>query len=71
MAFDHDELGPLFDAADTLMIPPTAPMIEERAAGKVPAKLEKEYMALTGHPISEGYGMTESALPRASADGGG
>ena len=34
-----------------------------RSAGdKVPAELEKEYMALTGHPISEGYGMTEIGL---------
>ena len=31
-----------------------------RSAGdKVPAELENEYMALTGHRISEGYGMTE------------
>ena len=28
-----------------------------RSAGdKIPAELEKEVMALTGHPISEGYG---------------
>jgi long-chain acyl-CoA synthetase len=34
-----------------------------RSAGdKVPAELEKEYMALTGHSISEGYGMTEIGL---------
>ena len=34
-----------------------------RSAGdKVPAELEKEYMAMTGHPISEGYGMTEIGL---------
>ncbi len=34
-----------------------------RSAGdKVPAELEKEYMALTGHPVSEGYGMTEIGL---------
>jgi long-chain acyl-CoA synthetase len=34
-----------------------------RSAGdKVPGELEKEYMALTGHPISEGYGMTEIGL---------
>jgi acyl-coenzyme A synthetase/AMP-(fatty) acid ligase len=31
-----------------------------RSAGdKVPAELQSEYTALTGHPISEGYGMTE------------
>jgi len=34
-----------------------------RSAGdKVPEELAKEYMALTGHPISEGYGMTEIGL---------
>lgn len=34
-----------------------------RSAGdKVPAELEKEYMALTAHPVSEGYGMTEIGL---------
>ena len=29
---------------------------------KVPAELEKEFTALTGHPVSEGYGMTEIGL---------
>jgi long-chain acyl-CoA synthetase len=29
---------------------------------KVPAELEKEFIALTGHPVSEGYGMTEIGL---------
>jgi long-chain acyl-CoA synthetase len=34
-----------------------------RSAGdKVPEELAKEYMALTGHHISEGYGMTEIGL---------
>ncbi len=34
-----------------------------RSAGdKVPEELAKEYLALTGHPISEGYGMTEIGL---------
>jgi acyl-CoA synthetase (AMP-forming)/AMP-acid ligase II len=29
---------------------------------KVPAELEKEFIALTGRPVSEGYGMTEIGL---------
>ena len=29
---------------------------------KVPAELEKEFVAMTGHPINEGYGMTEIGL---------
>jgi acyl-CoA synthetase (AMP-forming)/AMP-acid ligase II len=29
---------------------------------KVPAELEKEFIALTGNPVSEGYGMTEIGL---------
>lgn len=29
---------------------------------KVPAELEKEFIALTGHPVNEGYGMTEIGL---------
>jgi long-chain acyl-CoA synthetase len=34
-----------------------------RSAGdKVPAELQAEYVALTGHQISEGYGMTEIGL---------
>jgi len=34
-----------------------------RSAGdKVPEEFAKEYMTLTGHPISEGYGMTEIGL---------
>ncbi len=34
-----------------------------RSAGdKVPAELQHEYKALTGHQISEGYGMTEIGL---------
>ncbi len=34
-----------------------------RSAGdKVPAELQAEYAALTGHQISEGYGMTEIGL---------
>ena len=28
----------------------------------MPAELEKEFIALTGHPVSEGYGMTEIGL---------
>ena len=34
-----------------------------RSAGdKVPEEFAKEYMTLTGHPISEGYGMTKIGL---------
>jgi long-chain acyl-CoA synthetase len=34
-----------------------------RSAGdKVPAELEREFIALTGYPVSEGYGMTEIGL---------
>jgi len=34
-----------------------------RSAGdKVPAELEKEFIALTGHPVNEGYGMSEIGL---------
>lgn len=34
-----------------------------RAGGdKVPAELEKEFIALTGHPVNEGYGMSEIGL---------
>jgi acyl-coenzyme A synthetase/AMP-(fatty) acid ligase len=29
---------------------------------KVPTELEKEFIALTGRPVSEGYGMTEIGL---------
>ena len=29
---------------------------------KVPAELEKEFIALTGHPVNEGYGMSEIGL---------
>jgi long-chain acyl-CoA synthetase len=78
MAFDHDELGPLFRQVRPTVFSmlPTALMhlLQEhdmtadelaslrlcRSAGdKVPSELQSEYTALTGHPISEGYGMTE------------
>ena len=32
---------------------------------KVPEELEKEFRALTGRLVSEGYGLTETGLPRA------
>ncbi|MGD9501450.1 MAG: AMP-binding protein, partial [Methyloceanibacter sp.] len=41
-----------------------------RSAGdKVPAELQKEFMALTGKPVSEGYGMTEFGLAALNASG--
>lgn len=37
---------------------------------KVPAELEKEFIALTGHPIYEGYGMSEIGLASFNAPSG-